>query len=140
MLYMKNIDPGGLKLNQNTLWDPTNTELLSEKGQIRMDTIDKLEIKVAEIIAVEKIENTDKLLQLRVDAGDPQHRQIVSGLAIDYPNFEELIGTKIMIFSNLRPQKLRGYISQGMLLAAKKPDGLELITISREISNGTIVG
>ncbi|PCN46200.1 hypothetical protein B9C88_01445 [Brevibacillus laterosporus] len=137
---MKNIDPGGLKLNQNTLWDPTNTELLSEKGQIRMDTIDKLEIKVAEIIAVEKIENTDKLLQLRVDAGDPQHRQIVSGLAIDYPNFEELIGTKIMIFSNLRPQKLRGYISQGMLLAAKKPDGLELITISREISNGTIVG
>ncbi|WP_176489387.1 hypothetical protein [Brevibacillus laterosporus] len=127
-------------MNQNTLWDPTNTELLSEKGQIRMDTIDKLEIKVAEIIAVEKIENTDKLLQLRVDAGDPQHRQIVSGLAIDYPNFEELIGTKIMIFSNLRPQKLRGYISQGMLLAAKKPDGLELITISREISNGTIVG
>ena len=69
-----------------------------------------------------KVKGADKLLQFRLDAGDENHRQILSGIAEFYPDPAALIG-KVVIVANLKPRKMRGQISQGMILSAESPEG-----------------
>ncbi len=76
----------------------------------------------AQITACEKVPKSDKLYRLQLDDGTPEGRQIVSGIAAWYKP-EELIGKKIVVVANLKPAKLRGVESRGMLLAADVPDG-----------------
>lgn len=71
-------------------------ELISTKEKaIKYEDFDKIELKVAEVIEVKKVEGADKLLQFRLDAGDKEHRQILSGIAEFYPNPEVLVGQKL---------------------------------------------
>jgi len=88
-------------------------------------------------LEAEKIEGADKLLKLIVDLGD-EKRQIVAGIAKHYSP-DQLIGKKIVVVANLKPAKLRGVESQGMLLAASIGDELCLITPEKDIKEGARV-
>lgn len=118
-------------------WDPNDTEL-EEENAIDFSKFEDVELKVAEIKNCKKVENADKLLQFRLDAGDNQDRQILSGVAAYYPNPEELIGKKVVIVANLKPRKLRGEISQGMILSSEDEDGnLKLVEVPTNVPNGS---
>lgn len=120
-------------------WDPEETVLVSRKEkEIKYDTFDQVEIKVAEVIDCKKVKGADRLLQFRLDAGDEGHRQILSGIAEFYPDPTKLIGKKVMIIANLEPRKLRGHISQGMILSAEMADGsVRLLEAPKEVPNGS---
>lgn len=121
-------------------WDPENTTLVLTKDEIKFDKFDKVELKIAEIKEVSKVEGADKLLKFRLDAGDEGDRQILSGIAQWYPNPEELVGKKVIAVTNLKPRKMRGEVSQGMLLSAEFGETVQLITVSENIPNGSLVG
>ena len=122
-------------------WNPEETELVSSKEkEIKYEDFDKVELKVAEVIACSKVKGADKLLQFRLDAGDKGHRQILSGIAEFYPDPTDLVGKKVVIVANLKPRKLRGHISQGMILSAENPDGtLHLVEAPKGALNGSII-
>ncbi|MEG0267884.1 MAG: methionine--tRNA ligase [Carnobacterium sp.] len=121
-------------------WNPTETQLVSVKEkQIKYEDFDKVELKVAEVIDCGKVEGADKLLKFRLDAGDENHRQILSGIAEWYPNPADLIGKKVIIVANLKPRKMRGEISQGMILSAEKDGVLQIIEAPKEAPNGSEV-
>ena len=92
-------------------------EAKAEDGRISIDDFMKVDLRVAKVIVAEKIENADKLLRLEVDLGNGEKRQIVAGVAQKYTP-EDLLGRTIVVVANLKPAKLRGVESQGMLLAA----------------------
>ncbi|KRN89397.1 methionine--tRNA ligase [Ligilactobacillus ceti] len=123
-------------------FDPTTSTLNLTKDEIKFDAFDRVEMKVAEIKAVGKVKGADRLLKFRLDAGDEGDRQILSGIAEFYPNPEELVGKKVIAVTNLQPRKIRGELSQGMLLSAEYDDGkkLELVTVSQTMPNGSIIG
>lgn len=107
---------------------------------IGKEDMDKILLKTAVVLSAEKVKGADKLLCLQIDAGS-EKRQIVSGIAPFYKP-EELIGKTIVIVANLKPAKLRGIVSQGMLLAASTDDysTLRLVTVDGEIAPGTNIG
>ena len=125
---------------QYIFYHQNQTTLVSDKKAIKFDDFEKIEIKVAEVIAVEKVEGSDKLLKFELDAGDEGHRQILSGIAKFYPNPQELVGLKLQIVANLKPRKMMGLLSQGMILSAESDDQLTLLTVSPEVANGSVVG
>lgn len=97
----------------------------------------KVDLRVGEVLTAERIPKADKLLLLTVDVGEDKPRQILAGIA-QYYSPEELTGRKIAVVANLKPRKLRGYESQGMLLAASVGDeGKPVIaTFTEEVPNG----
>ncbi|MCW5199775.1 methionine--tRNA ligase subunit beta, partial [Desulfobulbus sp. F1] len=112
-----------------------------EDGLISFDYFGKVELRVAEIVAAEKIVKAEKLLKLTVNA--PEERTLVAGIAKHYSP-EELIGRKVIIVANLKPAKLMGIASQGMVLAAKEKDAdgnerLVLSTVAADIAVGSRV-
>lgn len=121
-------------------WKPEEVELKLNREAIKFDDFDKVEIRVAEVKEVSKIEGSDKLLQFRLDAGDGQDRQILSGIAKYYPNEQELVGKKVQIVANLKPRKMMGRISQGMILSAEHGDQLTLLTVDEKVPNGSLIG
>ena len=125
---------------QAIAFDPEKTTLNLTKKEIRFDKFDKVEMKVCEIKEVAKVENADKLLKFRLDAGDEGDRQIISGIADWYPNPAELVGQKVIAVTNLQPRKMRGELSQGMLLSAEFGDQVQLLTVPKNIPNGSLVG
>lgn len=102
---------------------------------ITIEEFSKVDLRVAEVIEADKVKGADRLLKLRLDLGF-EKRQVVSGIAEFYKP-EELIGTKVICVANLKPVKLRGELSQGMILAGKDDKGLVLSTVSGDIPNGT---
>lgn len=102
---------------------------------------EKIDLRVAEIKSVEEIENSDKLYKLTLDVGEIGERTICAGIKEFYKK-NDLIGKKIIYFSNLKPKKLRGVESQGMLLAAANPEHSKVVLISpeKDIENGTKIG
>lgn len=111
----------------------------ASKEEITIDDFAKVELKVGTVIACEKHPKADKLLVEQVDLGD-ETRQIVSGIAKFYSP-EAMIGQKVVVVTNLKPVKLRGVESQGMILCAAQEDDadLSLVTIAKDLPNGTIV-
>jgi methionyl-tRNA synthetase len=105
---------------------------------IDIQTFFQTKLRVAEVKVAERVPKADKLLRLEIDLGDEQ-RQIVAGIA---PWFEPetLVGKLIVVVANLKPAKLRGLESQGMLLAAKAGDTLRLVTVDGPIPPGTDIG
>jgi len=101
---------------------------------ISIDDFAKVQLRVAEVLEAERIKGADKLLKLQIKIGE-EHRQIVAGIAKHYTP-EELIGKKIVVVANLKPAKLRGEESQGMLLAASNSETLSLLTVDRDIESG----
>ena len=109
----------------------------SADGLITFDQVMAVNLKTAVVLKAEKIEGADKLLKLQVDLGE-EKRQLVAGIALHYQP-EELIGKTIVVVANLKPAKLRGVESQGMLLAASTGDTLKLVTVDGGISPGATV-
>ena len=97
--------------------------MLKEEGkeEIAYDDFQKLEFKVGEVVSCEKAEKSEKLLVMRVRIGR-QTRQIVSGIQKFYTP-EQMVGKKVMVLVNLKPAKLAGYKSEGMLLSAETEEG-----------------
>lgn len=140
--YIKEKMSEGTQNTDNTVkWAPEETNLVSTKEkQIKYDDFDKVELKVAEVINCQKVEGADKLLQFRLDAGDDQDRQILSGIAEYYADPSALIGKKVVIVANLKPRKMRGQISQGMILSAESEDGtLRIVEAPKGMPNGSII-
>jgi methionyl-tRNA synthetase len=108
-------------------------------GVIQYDDFAKVELKVALVKAAERVEKADKLLKLTVDAGEPEPRTIVAGIALAYPEPQALVGKRIVVVANLAPRPLRGITSQGMLLAAGEPPNLTVVTVGDSIAPGTRV-
>ncbi|MBN2943082.1 MAG: methionine--tRNA ligase [Streptococcus sp.] len=126
---------------QEKEWIPEEVELKSEKDEIKFEDFDKVEIRVAEVKEVERVEGSDKLLCFRLDAGDGEDRQILSGIAKFYPNEQELVGKKLQIVANLKPRKMmKKYVSQGMILSAEHGDQLTVLTVDPSVPNGSIIG
>ena len=126
---------------QEKEWNPEEVELKSEKDQIKFEDFDKVEIRVAEVKEVEKVEGSDKLLRFRLDAGDGEDRQILSGIAKFYPNEQELVGKKLQVVANLKPRKMmKKYVSQGMILSAEHDGKLTVLTVDPSVQNGSVIG
>ena len=97
----------------------------------------KLNIRIGTAYDIEKVSGSDKLYKIQVDLGD-ETRQIITGL-VDHYELDELQGKVIAVVTNLKPAKIFGHWSYGMLLAAENDDHLALLTVDREITNGAKV-
>ena len=126
--------------DEGVKWNPEETELVSDKTEIKYEDFDKIELKVAEVIDCQKVKGADKLLQFRLAAGDNQDRQILSGIAEFYSDPSALIGMKVVIVANLKPRKMRGLVSQGMILSAEDASGkLQIVEAPKGMPNGAII-
>ena len=104
---------------------------------ITYDDFKKLDIKVALIELVEKVPKAEKLYKLSIDVGG-EKRTLVAGLAQQY-KAEDLKGKKIVVLTNLEPRKLKGILSQGMLLAAVDKDKVSILTLDKDLPPGAKV-
>lgn len=104
---------------------------------ITIEDFGRVQLRVARILQAEPHPNADRLLRLQIDLGD-ERRQLVAGIAKYYAP-EELIGREIVVVANLQPAKLRGELSQGMLLAASDEEGVALLAPSRSMRPGARV-
>ncbi|WP_010237822.1 methionine--tRNA ligase [Clostridium arbusti] len=98
------------------------------KEEITIDDFDKVDLRVVKVIQCEAVKKSNKLLKLKVDLGG-EERQVVSGIS-KYYKPEELVGKYVVLVANLKPVKLRGELSQGMILAAATDDDSKLFTVS----------
>lgn len=114
-------------------------EMEAEKNYISIDDFDKVEIKVGQVLSVEAVEGSSKLLKFQMDFGD-EKRQILSGMRKFYPDFEELVGKKILAVTNLKPRKMMGMESQGMLLSSEKGKKVKLAIVGEEHDLGALLG
>ncbi|MFA7140676.1 MAG: methionine--tRNA ligase [Proteiniphilum sp.] len=109
------------------------------KEPIPFDTFEELDIRVGTVMECEKVPKTDKLLRFLLDDG-LKKRTILSGIAAYYPNPQELVGRQVCFIANLEPRKLRGILSEGMILSAENGDGtLALVTPAKEVLPGSQV-
>ena len=116
-----------------------NKEQDKAEGLIGIEDFAKVQLKVGRILEARKVEKADKLLQLSVKVGPEEVRTIVAGIASAYAP-ESLPGKLVVVAYNLKPAKLRGILSQGMLLAAKGEDGsLRLLTPDGELEEGAAI-
>lgn len=127
----------GNEMEENkTLAAPAVTE---EKTYITIDEFAKMDLRIAEVIGCEKMEKADKLLILKLKVGE-EERTVVSGIAQHYSP-EELIGKKVVVVANLKPTKLRGVMSEGMILAASDEghQNLEVLMLQSDLPSGNRV-
>ena len=119
----------------------TKPEVKEEKepeNLISIEDFAKVEIKVGKVLESTYVEGADKLLVSKIKVGD-EVKQIVSGIAKFYPP-EEFVGKSVAVVTNLKPVKLRGVLSEGMILAASDKKNLSLLTLDKEIADGTSIG
>ncbi|WP_342043643.1 methionine--tRNA ligase [Bacillus sp. OTU2372] len=108
-----------------------------ELAEISIEDFMKVDLRVAEVIQAEPVKKADKLLKLQLDLGY-EKRQVVSGIA-QYYKPEELVGRKVICITNLKPVKLRGELSQGMILAGSQDGQLSIATVDQTLPNGSKV-
>ncbi len=138
------IDPKSLDIPQQAEENPSedNKEDQTQKAEENYITIDdfaKIDLRVAKVIAAEKVPKADKLLKLQLELGGST-RTVVSGIAKQYTP-EDIIGQKVIVVANLKPAKLRGIMSEGMILAASSDDNsdLEVLTLVKDLPTGSRV-
>jgi methionyl-tRNA synthetase len=130
---VKNAAAGTASAQQSAASQPA----AESKEEIAIDDFAKVELRVAQVIAAEPVHKADKLLKLQLDLGYEQ-RQVVSGIAKFYTP-EQMVGRKVICVTNLKPVKLRGEWSQGMILAASHGDQLTLAAVPDDMPNGAVV-
>jgi methionyl-tRNA synthetase len=108
------------------------TEIAKPEGVITYDEVMNVKLRTAKVLEAEKVEGADKLLKLQIEVGE-EKRQLIAGIALHYTP-EQVVGKTIVIVANLKPAKIRGVESQGMLLCASIGDQLKLITVDGELS------
>jgi len=109
-------------------------EMLEIKPEINIDTLNKIDLRVATVVHAETIPRAKKLLKLEVDLGNK--RTIIAGISADYTP-EELVGKQVIVVANLKPAKLMGILSNGMLLAAVDENGSVVATLDKKVKPGT---
>lgn len=114
---------------------PANPE---EPAFIDFTDFQKVDIRMGTVLVAERHPNADKLLRVEVDLGEEKPRQIVAGLAA-YFEPEQLVGRQVAVVANLAPRKLRGLESQGMILAVRQGEGMELVAVSGPVDAGSKV-
>ncbi len=112
-------------------------EMSEENGLITIDEFFRTQLRVAEVIACEKVEKADKLLKLTLKVGE-ETRTVVSGIAKHYTP-EQMVGKRVVLVANLKPRAMRGIESQGMILCASEGDKLVLVTPESAIASGAEV-
>ncbi|MDV7767185.1 methionine--tRNA ligase [Peribacillus simplex] len=132
VLYIKEQMQGGAPEAEEKV-----EETIPEVDEITIDDFTKVELRVAQVMEVEPVKKADKLLKLQLDLGY-EKRQVVSGIAQHYKP-EDLVGKKVICVTNLKPVKLRGELSQGMILAGSQDGVLSVATIDSSIPNGSKV-
>jgi methionyl-tRNA synthetase len=114
-------------------------KLIAEKKddaeELSIEEFARSDLRVAQVLEAEKVPGTDKLLKMKISIGKEQ-RQIVAGIAQEYPP-EKVLGKKIIVITNLKPAKIRGVESHGMLLAATDKKDLALVTVDKDMEPGT---
>lgn len=128
--------------NENKTGAPApKKKIIEEKPEgvalIGIDDFAKVDLRVAKVISCEKVEKSDKLLKLVISCGK-EEKQVVSGIA-KYYSPEEMVGKTLILVANLKPAKLRGIESQGMILAASDGEKLVLVTVDKDIPSGSKV-
>ena len=114
-----------------------STAPLEDVEEISIDDFMKVDLRVAEVIEAEPVKKADKLLKLQLDLGY-EKRQVVSGIA-QYYKPEELVGQRVICVTNLKPVKLKGELSQGMILAGSQDGKLALATVPDSLPLGAKV-
>jgi methionyl-tRNA synthetase len=109
----------------------------STKGDVTIEDFGKIDLRAAKVLTAERVPKTDKLLKLTLDLGTEQ-RTVISGIAAAYAP-EGLVGKTVIYLANLKPAKIRGVLSQGMILAAGDHDVLALSALDRDVPPGTII-
>jgi len=136
--YIRDEMRGSVKtLQEEEPKDQSETSEIPEIPEISIDDFMKIDLRVATVTACETVPKADKLLKLQVDLGYEQ-RQVVSGIAKFYSP-DELVGQKVIVVANLKPVKLRGELSQGMILAGEKDGILKLASVDSKLENGAKV-
>lgn len=131
------------KQNELSAWQPAEV-----KPKVTFDDFGKLDIRVGTVLACSKVPKADKLLQFTIEdnltaqePNAPKTRTIVSGIAKFYPEPEKLVGMQVCFIANFEPRKLKGVMSEGMILSAEDKDGrLVLVTPSQLVTPGCNVG
>jgi methionyl-tRNA synthetase len=121
--------------NEQQAWKPE-----PYKDKVSFEDFQKVDIRVGTVLECTKVPRADKLLQFLIDDGD-KRRTIVSGIAQSYPEPEKLVGLQVCFIANFEPRKLKGVVSEGMLLSAADKDGrLVLLTTQSPVTAGVSVG
>ncbi|MDD2935403.1 MAG: methionine--tRNA ligase subunit beta [Candidatus Pacebacteria bacterium] len=106
---------------------------------INIDDFAKLDIKIGEIKFAEKVEGSDRLLVFKVDLGEENERQIVSGVAGYFSDPQELVGRQVPVVANLEPRTIRGVESQGMILYVSDDEIFTTLNPGQKIKNGSLI-
>lgn len=133
-------EPLFTKIEEPLMQTPVGVETKEDKtiNLITLDDFKNIVIKVGEVLECENIEGSDKLLKFKIDLGEENPRQIISGIA-KYYNPKDLIGKQVCVLANLKPAKIFKHLSEGMILSAE--DGkLTLLSTLAKVKNGAIVG
>ncbi|WP_319760280.1 methionine--tRNA ligase [Maridesulfovibrio sp.] len=104
-------------------------------GVIEFPDFQKVDMRVGTVLSVAKHPDADKLLLVKIDTGDDEPRQVVAGLA-EFFKPEDLEGRQVVVVVNLKPRKLRGEVSQGMILAVRNGEEMQLLSVSAPVGNG----
>ncbi len=107
---------------------------MEESREITIEDFLKVELRLAKVLSAERVEGSQKLLKLRLSLGD-EERTVMAGIAQFYQP-EELEGKKILMVANLKPRKIFGVESQGMILALSDGENLSLVVPDREVKEG----
>lgn len=111
------------------------TEMRTD-GKIGYEDFQKVEIKLGTILSVEKIEKSDKLLLLKVDVGEDEPRQIVSGIAMHFDDIQSLQDRQAMFVTNLEPRKIFGHTSDGMIFAVSDENSFSILEPDTKMTPG----
>lgn len=136
---IEKIDPLFPKVEDFKMADVALKEIPKEDSKlISIDDFSKLDIRIGTILEAVQIPKSDKLLKLQIDLGESKPRQIISGISKSYSP-DELVGTQVCVLANLKPAKMMGEMSEGMILASKDETGLSLLRIEKAKKNGSKV-
>ncbi|WP_297192934.1 methionine--tRNA ligase [uncultured Campylobacter sp.] len=126
------------KIETPLLNSQKSEEKKDEDTKIKIDDFSKLKIKIATVLDCENVKGSEKLLKFKLDLGDNDIRQVLSGIAKFY-NAKDLIGKQVCVLSNLKKAKIFGYESDGMILSVKSEDKLVLLSPNDLVLNGSLV-
>ena len=127
-------NPSGNESAETTVSTDTTEKLIT------IDDFDKVKIQVGKILSVEPVQGSSKLLLFHLDFGDGNTRQILSGIRKFYPDAAELLDKKVLAVTNLKPRKMLGHESQGMLLSSEKDGEIKLALVGDEHPLGALLG
>jgi methionyl-tRNA synthetase len=127
------------RLERKTVMEKPKEARVEEQilSEVSFEEFSKFDLRVAEVKEAERVKGADKLLKLKIDIGS-EKREIVAGIAEQYSP-EEMVGKKIVVVTNLKPAKIRGIESKGMLLAAKDGKILSLVCVDKDVKSGSKV-